>query len=108
MKYGLDFGTTNSAIAIEENGTGKVLPVDASASDPRVVRTVLYFNRRELVYKENISTVRIKNNTLWRMTFIMKVSFIRWWVRLRSRDTWKKINIAMLELSEQFLLAELS
>src|SRR5579884_930208 len=60
MKYGLDFGTTNSAIAIEKDGVGVVLGVDQAAQDPRVVRSMLYMNRREIVYRENIEPVRIK------------------------------------------------
>lgn len=58
-KYGLDFGTTNSAIAIEENGVGKVLPIDNIASDPRVVRSMLYLNHREITYREGIPPARI-------------------------------------------------
>lgn len=61
MKFGLDFGTTNSSIAIAQNGTGVVLPVDIKASDPRVVRSMLYLNRREIRYRENIPPSRIKS-----------------------------------------------
>lgn len=58
--YGLDFGTTNSAIAVEDNGVGRVLPIDTTAQDPRVVRTMLYFNRREIRYREKIALSKIK------------------------------------------------
>jgi hypothetical chaperone protein len=59
-KFGLDFGTTNSAIAIEKDGVGEVLKIDLKALDPGVVRTLLYMNRREIVYRENIEPIRIK------------------------------------------------
>lgn len=58
-KYGLDFGTTNSAIAVEENGVGKVLPIDNFAIDPRVVRSMIYLNHREITYREGIPPARI-------------------------------------------------
>lgn len=58
-KYGLDFGTTNSAIAIEENGVGKVLSIDNFAPDPRVVRSMLYLNHREITYREGIPPARV-------------------------------------------------
>lgn len=37
---GLDFGTSNSAVALP---TGEVLRIDASAGEPRLFRTVLFF-----------------------------------------------------------------
>ena len=37
---GLDFGTSNSAMALP---TGEVLPLDARAGQPRLLRTVLFF-----------------------------------------------------------------
>ncbi len=62
-KYGLDFGTTNSSIAIADGESGKVLEVDLKAGDPRVVRSMLYFNRREIQYKPHVNRVKIQNNT---------------------------------------------
>lgn len=59
MKYGLDFGTTNTSIAIQENNTGKVLPTDTSAADPRVTRTMLYFLRRELIISPHVPPKRL-------------------------------------------------
>ncbi len=40
--YGLDFGTTNSSIAIVRDGTVSVLAVDPAAANPAVVSSVLY------------------------------------------------------------------
>ncbi len=59
-KFGLDFGTTNSAIAIEDSGSGKVLGIDDLSVDPRVIRSMLYFNRREIVYAPKIALSKIK------------------------------------------------
>ncbi len=43
--YGLDFGTTNSSIAIAQEGSIRVLPVDPAASNPAVVSSVLYVDQ---------------------------------------------------------------
>ncbi|MCL5784533.1 MAG: Hsp70 family protein [Patescibacteria group bacterium] len=59
IKFGLDFGTTNSSISMAQGDKVVVLPVDMMATDPRVVRSMLYFFRRELVYKKNIPQMRI-------------------------------------------------
>lgn len=60
--YGLDFGTTNSAIAIADGHEGKVLPVDIKASDPRVVRTLMYMLRREIEIADTVSPERLRLN----------------------------------------------
>lgn len=57
-KFGLDFGTTNSSISVSLNGKVAVLPIDLEAQDPRVVRSMLYFFRRELTYKKDIPKMR--------------------------------------------------
>jgi hypothetical chaperone protein len=62
-KFGLDFGTTNSSIAIADGESGKVLEVDMKAGDPRVVRSMLYFNRREFTVKSHVNKAKIMNNT---------------------------------------------
>ena len=36
LRYGLDFGTSNSAIGIAENGRARLLPVDPLAPNPVV------------------------------------------------------------------------
>lgn len=40
--YGLDFGTSNSSIAIARGGSIDVLPVDPAAGNPAVLSSVLY------------------------------------------------------------------
>lgn len=59
-QYGLDFGTTNSSISVVENGKAVVLSIDDSAQDPRVVRSMLYFKRRELVYGPKVTREKIE------------------------------------------------
>src|SRR5687768_12653311 len=61
-KFGLDFGTTNSSIAIADGESGKVLGVDLKAPDPRVVRSMLYFNRREIKYAPHVNSAKIMKN----------------------------------------------
>lgn len=62
-KFGLDFGTTNSSIAIADGDSGRVLEIDMKAGDPRVVRSMLYFNRREIRIKPHVNRAKIMNNT---------------------------------------------
>ncbi len=45
LRYGLDFGTSNSAIAIAENGHARLLPIDPLAANPAVTPTVLFIAR---------------------------------------------------------------
>lgn len=66
MKYGLDFGTTNTAIAIKKDGKGTVLSVDSSATDSRVIRTMLYFLRRELIISNKVPQSRLNSLTFLR------------------------------------------
>lgn len=42
MKFGLDFGTTNSSISIFDGKKAEVLPIDHVALDPRVVRSMVF------------------------------------------------------------------
>lgn len=45
VRIGLDFGTSNSAVALpgESGGPARVLPVDPAGDDPRLLRSVLFF-----------------------------------------------------------------
>jgi len=45
MRYGLDFGTSNSAIALWRNGRVELAPVDLAAPNPGTVRTLLWIDR---------------------------------------------------------------
>ncbi|HEY5903003.1 MAG TPA: Hsp70 family protein [Anaerolineales bacterium] len=43
--YGLDFGTSNSSIAVQQHGYVRALPVDPSAANPAVVSSVLFIDQ---------------------------------------------------------------
>lgn len=53
MKYGFDFGTTNSSISILSNGEPQLISVDKKSVDPTVIRSLLFFFHRDLVKKED-------------------------------------------------------
>jgi hypothetical chaperone protein len=56
MKYGFDFGTTNSSISLLLNGEPRLIPVDKKSIDPTVIRSLLFFFHRDLVKKEDKKT----------------------------------------------------
>lgn len=72
-KFGLDFGTTNSAISIVDavSGKARVIPIDELAVDPRVVRSMLYFFPRKLVISEKVPPVRREAEIYyqWELTY---------------------------------------
>src|SRR6266571_5576778 len=45
LRYGLDFGTSNSAIAIADQGVARLLPIDPLAPNPAVTPSVLFVER---------------------------------------------------------------
>lgn len=48
--FGIDFGTTNSALSVYQNGTVEVIPVDGNGE---LMRSVLYFNEENEIYAGN-------------------------------------------------------
>jgi hypothetical chaperone protein len=68
LKVGLDFGTSNSGVAVARSGQVRVLPIDRSNIVPEVVKTILYLTRDgnasigqeavELYYQHNIGRAR--------------------------------------------------
>lgn len=49
MIIGMDFGTTNSGIAVYDGSAVEVLPLDPSAPNPRVARTALYITNEQAI-----------------------------------------------------------
>lgn len=49
MIIGMDFGTTNSGIAVYDGRVVNVLPLDSSSPNPRVARTALYITNDQAV-----------------------------------------------------------
>jgi hypothetical chaperone protein len=68
LRVGLDFGTSNSGVAVSDGTHVKILPVDPHSILPEVVKTVLYITRDqqfyigqeavELYYRHNVNRVR--------------------------------------------------
>ena len=68
LRVGLDFGTSNSGIAISNGQKIQVLPLDPTNVLPEVVKTILYITRDhqsfigqeaiELYYKHNVNRIR--------------------------------------------------
>lgn len=68
LKVGIDFGTSNSGVAIYKGDKVHVLPIDGKNIVPEVVKTILYITRDyrhfigqeavELYYKQNINRQR--------------------------------------------------
>lgn len=47
---GIDFGTTNTVVAVRENGKTRVLPLDPGADNPTLLKTLLYFPNRKTAF----------------------------------------------------------
>jgi hypothetical chaperone protein len=68
LKVGLDFGTSNSGVAISDGQSVRLLPIDAQNVLPEVIKTILYVTREyqhfigyqaiELYYKHNVNRIR--------------------------------------------------
>lgn len=68
LKVGIDFGTSNSGVAIYDGQRVTVLPIDQQNVQPEVVKTVLYVTRDyqayigqeavELYYRDNVNRQR--------------------------------------------------
>ncbi len=74
MIVGMDFGTTNSGMAVFDGQKVRVLPLDPSSVNPRVLRTALYITNEQAVhigraavdhyYEHNIGRV-VKTRKVW-------------------------------------------
>jgi hypothetical chaperone protein len=68
LNVGIDFGTSNSGMAISDGREVKILPLDEKNVVPEVVKTILYVTRDskfyigqeavELYYKQNVNRLR--------------------------------------------------
>lgn len=48
--FGVDFGTTNSALSIYRDGSIEVVNIDELGANPSLMRSVLYFNEDECIF----------------------------------------------------------
>jgi hypothetical chaperone protein len=68
LKVGIDFGTSNSGVAVYDGGKVHLLPVDQQSATPEVVKTILYITKDfksfigqeavELYYRHNVNRRR--------------------------------------------------
>src|SRR5512133_566907 len=68
LKVGIDFGTSNSGVAVVDSGQVRILPIDQKNLVPEVVKSILYITRDdkyyigqeavELYYRHNINRRR--------------------------------------------------
>jgi hypothetical chaperone protein len=68
LKVGIDFGTSNSGVAISDGHQVRILPIDQRNLVPQVVKSILYITKDhkftigqeavELYYKHNVNRVR--------------------------------------------------
>jgi hypothetical chaperone protein len=68
VKVGIDFGTSNSGVAVSDGKTVKLLPIDQKNVVPEVVKTILYVTRDdkyfigqeaiETYYRQNVNRLR--------------------------------------------------
>ena len=50
ITFGIDFGTSNSALSVHRNGIVEVIPVDSDESGAELLRSVLYFTEEEEIF----------------------------------------------------------
>lgn len=77
--YGLDFGTSNSAISLVTDGTVRVLPVDPGQARPEIMNTLIYIRRdgeiavgksaSEAYYRDNVGREAVKQKIATGGTF---------------------------------------
>lgn len=65
IRYGLDFGTTNSSISLLADGSPKLLNIDNLAPDPSVVRSALYFYPRKFVISKDVARMQLQSQTFF-------------------------------------------
>lgn len=74
MIVGMDFGTTNSGLAVYDGQSIHILPLDPGAANPRVLRTAMYITNEQSIhigrpavdmyYEHNIGRI-VKTRKVW-------------------------------------------
>jgi hypothetical chaperone protein len=64
LSIGIDFGTTNSSVAVYDGNRVQLLDIDARAPDPRVMRSLIYFERSgEMHFGRGALDLYLEQNT---------------------------------------------
>ena len=64
LSIGIDFGTSNSSVAVFDGQSTRLLPLDGHARDPRVMRSLLYIPRDgEIVVGQRALDLYTEQNT---------------------------------------------
>src|SRR3990170_8675537 len=64
LSIGIDFGTSNSSVAVWSGGAVRLPPLDTYARDPRVMRSLLYITREgEVVAGQRALDLYTEQNT---------------------------------------------
>lgn len=68
LSAGIDFGTSNSGVAVVDGAHVRLLPIDPQSATPEVIKTILYITRdhkytigqaaMELYYRQNVNRLR--------------------------------------------------
>ncbi len=73
MIIGMDFGTTNSGMAVYDGRTVQVLPLDPTNANPRVLRTAIYITNEQAVHIGRAAVERYYEHNIGRIVKTRKV-----------------------------------
>ena len=73
MIIGMDFGTTNSGMAIYNGRSVNILPLDPSSRNPRVLRTAMYITKEQGIFIGRDAIDRYYEHNLGRVVKTRKV-----------------------------------
>ena len=90
MIVGMDFGTTNSGMAVHDGRHLELIPLDRAAENPRVARTALYITNQRRVYvgreaiekyyEQNINR-KVRYERVWVGEIALEFAELPVWVR---------------------------
>lgn len=70
LKVGIDFGTSNSGVAIYDGQHARLLPVDPKNVIPEVIKTVLYITREYRSYLGRTVEASYRDNIVRQRRFV--------------------------------------
>ncbi|MPZ48064.1 MAG: hypothetical protein GEU75_01920 [Dehalococcoidia bacterium] len=64
LSVGIDFGTTNSSVAVYDGASVRLLPIDPEGRNPHVMRSLIYIDRTgSISYGEKALDLYLEQNT---------------------------------------------